>query len=389
MSTYRILFMAAMILQAFLVSCTQVDYSGMIQSFDGMESFQRTNTSKVAFNVTIPEDTIHTVEPPQYMTVLFNRTRTEVCRYIFNLDSEGQVIPELSDTLVVSDGFYLISSVAAASDEDFEITQIENFKDDENLVMSDMYVAVPKLNTEDIISQGYIDFNPKYPYIRKTEPLYVVRPEQSSGEAIFSYRKTAEEAKKDHVVDLEYAKLTHRISFDLELGLGEGVEVSQVICAISGVPRKVQLLSGYINDKDICKVPFEMTHKGNGKYTGYVDVYGLFSNSTEDKLIVGPGVLNVIVHVSTEANGRTIKRIFYNNYNLKKDIDAANIMKLTEDGTAYIYNEEVQNLSFSLGKIFSLSKEEIVSGAGQGCEVWEGSEEDSDPSLNPGLNPEL
>ena len=386
--TYRIKVMAAILLQALLLSCTQVDYSGTVQNFDGMESFERSNVSKVAFNVSIPEDSlIHT--QPQCLTVLFNRTRTEMCRYIFNLDGEGQAIPELSDTLVVSDGFYLISSVAASTDEDFIITQIEDFKTDESLMMSDMYVSIPQLQLEEIINEGYIDFNPKYPYIRDVDPLYVVRPEQSSGEAIFSSRKTSEEAKNDHIVELAYKELTHRISFDFEIGIGEDVEVSKVICTVSGVPQKIQFLNGQLSDKDLCKVPFPMSSNGEGKYVGYVDVLGLFSNPNSDKLIIGPGVLNVIVHVSTVVNGRTIKRIFYNNYNLKNDIDAAQIMTLTDDGAAYIFNPEATDLSFSLDKIFTITKEDLISGAGQGCEIWEGSDEDQDPILNPGLNPEM
>ena len=126
--------MAATILQAFLVSCTQVDYSGMIQSFDGMESFQRTNMSKVAFNVTLPENLVDGNQP-QYMTVLLNRTRAEMCRYVYNLDADGVAIPEESDTLVINDGFYLVSSIAAGSPEDFKISESKAVHPDERTLV--------------------------------------------------------------------------------------------------------------------------------------------------------------------------------------------------------------------------------------------------------------
>ena len=131
--------MAAILLQAFLVSCTQVEFSGMVESFDGMESFARTNMSKVAFNVTLPENLVDGNQP-QYMTVLLNRTRAEMCRYVYNLDADGVAIPEESDTLVINDGFYLVSSIAAGSPEDFKISELDSFKTDDALLISDMYV---------------------------------------------------------------------------------------------------------------------------------------------------------------------------------------------------------------------------------------------------------
>ena len=385
--TYRCMMMAAILLQAFLVSCTQVEFSGMVESFDGMESFARTNMSKVAFNVTLPENLVDGNQP-QYMTVLLNRTRAEMCRYVYNLDADGVAIPEESDTLVINDGFYLVSSIAAGSPEDFKISELDSFKTDDALLISDMYVSIPRLDTDDIISQGYIDFNPKYPYLRAVEPMYVVKPDQSSGESIFSYRKTPEEAKLDHVIDLKYSVLTRRLDFDLEIGIGEGVDVGRVICSVSGIPQKVQLMNGHVTDKNTCKVPFEMTHVGEGKYTGHVDVLGLFSGQT-DSLYVGLGVFNVIVHVSTVANGRTINRISYENYNLKKAIDASGLMLPTEDGKAYKLNENPETTSFSLGRILTITKEDIITGSGQGCEFWEGSDEDEDVLINPGLNPEM
>ena len=386
--TYRIILATAILLQAFLVSCTQVEFAGMVESFDGMENFSKSNRSKVLFNVLLPEG-IAEEDAPEFMTVLMNRARTEVCRYIYNLDSNGQAIETESDSLIVNDGYYLISSIAGGSKEDFEITQIDSFKVNEALSMGDMFVAIPKLNTASIIEQGYIDFNPKYPYIRSIEPLYMVRPEQSNGESIFSYRRKQEGAGEEHVINLNYKQLTRRLSVDLELEIGEGVDVSRVICTLSGVPQKVNILNGTVKQKDICKVPFELSHMGDGLYKGNIDVLGLFSHMTEDKLIVGPGVLNVIIHVSTVANGRTIKRILYNNYNLKNQIDAAELMVPTEDGTAYYFNDRAKSTSFSLGKVSSITKEDIIVGAGQGCEVWEGSDEDDDKNINPGLNPEI
>lgn len=386
--TDRIVMMTAVLLQAFLVSCTQVDYAGMVDSFDDLESFSKSTVSKVAFNVAFPED-VSVDDIPQSMTVVLNRTRTEICRYVFNLDSEGNVIPETSDSLLVSDGYYLVSSVAAVSKDDFYISKLENFKVDDSLMMGDLYVTIPELSTMEIVDNGYIDFNTRYPFIRDVEPLYVVKPDQITGESIFSYRRPVEQLDEDHIINLLYEPLTHKLTFGLELGLGEGVQVTQVICTISGVPSKVQLLNGYISDRNTSKVPFKMTNTEGGKFSGQVDVFGLFSNPTDTTTIVGPGILNVIVHVCTEYNGRTIKRVLYKNYNLKTDIDAAELMVPTADGSAYFFNENPKTTSFSLGKIFTVTKDNIIVGAGQGCEVWEGSEDDEDPILNPGLHPEL
>lgn len=435
-----VLSVAVMLLSALIVSCTKVEFTGdPIKSFDDIQSVEINSTTKIDFEIEWPSD-IEEDNIPEYITVVMNRIQNSRAHYVYHLDSNGDVIvseeipeeenpeveeetpevkdgaeveenPETEDDSEVEDdyeegmsegvptvqnGFYSIAAVAVNDQKDFDLPVVEQFADSLDYSMRDVYVTIPKLTREEKIEQNYIDYNPVYPYIRTVKPFYYVRPSIKTHTEIWTNR--GEDIKTIH---LRPQPLTRKVSFNIGMEVEEGVVIERIVGMISGVPSKVQLMTGYVEDKQTSKVPFDMKPDGENRYSGEINVFGLFPPA-KDSLYVGPGILTVTIHASAEHEGVTYKNIFYYNINMKRAIEEAEIMILTEDRSAYRFSDtentdangnyiEIKEFELNAddGLIRKIKKDDVITGKGQGFNKWVPIEGNDDDKTNPGLHPEV
>lgn len=435
---------AAMLLLASLASCTMVEFSGTpIDKFDDVEDVKKSHTAEVCFAVEWPK-TMSNEDVPLYVTVVMNRIQSSAAHYVYHLDSAGNLletvdipedypeeeIPEEDDTpdenvepqaedvpdgetpgegeseepeeepeeeynpSAVLKGFYSIAAVAVSDFEDYIVPDVVDFKDSLDASMRDVYVTIPQLTREEKAEQQYIDYNSMYPYIRHVSPFYYVRPSQKTHTEVWS------DTDDEVLVKLKPQPLTRKISVGVTLDVEEGVTIDRLVGVISGVPSQVQLMTGYVSEERTSKMPFEMTSTDGKYYEGHINAFGLFPPQA-DSLIVGPGILTVILHASVEENGVLHKRVRHSSVSLKKEIDAAEIMTLTEDRSAYRFSDtvntdgegnqlEVKEYNIKVqGYKMVVTREKIIAGPDQGFEVWKPIGDNEDPEVNPGLHPEV
>lgn len=416
---------AAVLMLALLASCAKVEFSGApIESFDDVEDVEKSHTSKVRFAVEWPKD-MSAEDMPQFVTVVMNRIQSSAAHYVYHLDNAGGLLEsveipddypeedvpeedvpeeeqpsgeeesEIEDGLSsVLKGFYSIAAVAVSEYEDYIVPDILDFKDSLETSMRDVYVTIPQLTREEKAEQQYVDYNSMYPYIRHVSPFYYVRPSQKTHTEVWS--------DTGDVVDvtLRPQPLTRKISIGLTLDVEEGVSIDRLVGVISGVPSKVQLMTGYVSEEHTSKMPFEMTSKDGRYYEGSINAFGLFPPQA-DSLIVGPGILTVILHASVEDQGVLHKRVRHSSVSLKTEIDAAEIMSLTEDRSAYRFSDtvntdgegnqlEVKDYNIKVeGYKMVVTKEKVIAGPDQGFEVWKPIDGNDDMEVNPGLHPEV
>ena len=192
-------------------------------------------------------------------------------------------------------------------------------------------------------------------------------------------------AGSDNTVRLVPQKLTRPIHFTINIDLEEGVIIKRCVGTISGVPQRVQLMTGAADEKNTGKMPFEMYPGTGNEYVGHVNAFGLFP-SDDPGLIVGKGVFTIILHASVESEGVTSNRIFYASLPISDKILAAEIMKYDElNGYSFSGKD---SYSIKVDKTLEVTREMVLSGASEGYEEWVRNEGDDDPDLNPGLNPE-
>ena len=440
---------AAMLLLASLASCTMVEFSGTpIDKFDDVEDVKKSHTAEVCFAVEWPK-TMSNEDVPLYVTVVMNRIQSSAAHYVYHLDSAGNLLetvdipedypeeeipsedetpeddtpdenvePQAEDVpagetpdegeseepeeepeeeynpSAVLKGFYSIAAVAVSDFEDYIVPDVVDFKDSLDASMRDVYVTIPQLTREEKAEHQYIDYNSMYPYIRHVSPFYYVRPSQKTHTEVWS------DTDDEVLVKLKPQPLTRKISVGVTLDVEEGVTIDRLVGVISGVPSQVQLMTGYVSEERTSKMPFEMTSTDGKYYEGHVNAFGLFPPQA-DSLIVGPGILTVILHASVEENGVLHKRVRHSSVSLKKEIDAAEIMTLTEDRSAYRFSDtvntdgegnqlEVKEYNIKVqGYKMVVTREKIIAGPDQGFEVWKPIGDNEDPEVNPGLHPEV
>lgn len=379
---------AAMLLLALAVSCTQVDFVGdPVDTFEGSEDLEKIRMSKVGFDIDLPEDLAESNDP-LYVTVAMNRIQNAGAHYVYDLDRNGELVNAPVDSsgrdpLQIHNGYYSVAAFVASEQEEYAIVDIEAFKDSLAYSMKELYVTMPELTKDEKINLGYIDFNPIYPYVRNAGPSWYGRPTAESLALITSDSETS------NIIRIEPMMLTRRFEFSVKIQIEEGVTVSRCVGTISGVPQKVHLMTGVVSDSHTGKIGFEMDRISDTEYFGYVNAFGLFGSDNPD-LIVGPGILSITVYASAESNGRTRKRIFNASLNLKKEIEDLFVMRLAKDMTGYIFNEAdrpVYSIAADRGHL--ITKDMVITGITSGYEQWQVHDDDSDKDVNPGLNPEI
>lgn len=402
---------AVMLLSALAVSCTQVDFS---EELPDMESAEQDESAKseISFEVDWRSLGLTDAQMPDDMLVLMSRLQNVTLHYVWHISrygtiflpgeeppgddsfTEGEIpVPPVEgasandgeeetespeedddDAAKVYNGLYSIMAVASVDSEDYVVPNLDRFPDSLALRMRDMYVEIPQISDEEKKEQVYMDFNPFYPFIRSVNPLYFVRSEEETHQQISSL--------EDNVIRLLPMAMTRNITFTIDAEIEDGVTVDRMVGIISGVPASAQMMSGYVDRENLCKMPFEMTRTSSGSlYSGSVNVFGLFPSDSPD-LITGAGVFNLILHASVQEGGSIRKRVFHASINLMETITAADVMVQADDMIHYMLNGR-DDLTLRIADKLEVTREKILTGSDQGFEIWQENNTDDDPGLNP------
>lgn len=407
-----------MLVLVLLVSCSKVKFAGKVETVDG----DMNHSSYVRFDV---DWTSAGVNKPDEMTVLMNRIQNVTVHYAWRVDNMGEPIASVSvpdaqegaeaaPGMLVKNGLYTMMGVAAQNPEDFVIPDVEMYEDSLGYRTKDVYVVIPEVPDSVRFKQNLIDLNPMCPFIRAVDPIYFIR---SDNNALVSQVK---ESEIDGRVTIPLApqKLTHNFNFmvllkteDPSRADGSVEEVKDSVvgvvyldtlkAAISGVPTKAQLMSGYVTDQKTGKIGFHLKKNGEtrvsdgsselnlyeGTYEGSVNALGLFP-PMDSEYLAGSGILNIFLYPKIyyeNAYGEKIalSRVFHASLNIKEEIDAAKIMVQVPDRDYYMYAKE-GDTELMIRTSIVLSYDDVLSGSSQGLKEWTTNELYPD-DFNPGL----
>ena len=353
---------ALMLLPALVVSCSRVYYD-YVEGSEDIHIDPSISAVKFGFDWKNIEDT---ASVPAQMTVAMSRVVNTV-HYVYNLSKDGAILDTLEtgavqghlpDTVMNGD-YYVLGLARGNASYDYEIQDIEMFEDSLSISMKDLYARIPEVPREDLISSDVVDFNPLYPFIYSAEPLY------------FEVKKQpVYPADTPTEIVLTPQKLTRELTFKINLTTERGVKIDRLIGIISGVPSQVQLMSGVVSELNTSKVFFDMKEAfSSGSdyiYQGKVNVLGLFP-ATKPGFITGPGIFQVILHVSVGEGEETIRRVFYASINIKSIIEKADLMIETTDHLGF---RSTRDAMLEIGTQLKVTRNQVESVGGEGHEEW-------------------
>lgn len=378
------------LLLAVLMSCNKVQY-GYVDT--GEADHNNPSISEVSFSFDWSK--MGEKEVPEDLTVVMSRIVNTV-HYVYALDKDGLIIgsaantPELQDSTAVADtsqapqlpetpdslagpvippfaepsptdtilngDYYVMALAQANKNYAYIIEGVDQFVDSLNISMKDLYAAIPEVPEEDIVKEEIVDFNPMYPIIYPAEPLYLEVKKQS----IYPQ----EDANN---VVLTPQTLVRKMTFKINISTEEGVKIERLLGIMSGVPTKIQLMSGVVSRTGTGKVFFDMKDifSNNNEYVfaGDANVLGLFP-ATKPGFITGPGILQIILDATVDGSAR---RRFFASINLKETIEKADLMIQTEDHLGY---RCLKDAVLEIPTTLVVSRDQIVSSGGNGLEVW-------------------
>ena len=383
-----------------LASCTLVD----------LENSDASEKSKIAFEIEWP-DGISEDDKPHDIMVVMSRTQKATVHYVRYLDATGAFVepeimtaeetdetgagatdpddetdgeatePEEDGIDVILNGYYAISALGTKETSELIVSNVEEFGNSIDSKMGDIFVEIPEDNT---LASKFIDVNPLYPYLKNIHPFFYVRP------GLRTHTLITPGTSGTNVISLRFQPLTRKITFTLKLDIEAGVKVESLVGIISGIPSKVQLMSGHVRNVNTGKMAFEMTTRGNGIYTGSIHAFGLFAQNDSNP-IVGPGVFTAFISASVGEDSA----LRHMSINLRDVILGARIMLQDESDRSKFYFSDMENVDGHVAKVrdynieiptMPIRKEWILYGNSEGFEEWVPNE---DHKEDPGLNPEI
>lgn len=408
---------AAVLALGLLASCSGVSYSGDVENVDGEMNY----ASKVRFDV---DWSCAGNEKPDEITVLMNRIQNVTLHYVWQVDNAGNPVASSDDSaqtenetprMVVQNGLYTIMGVAALDQNDYFVPEIDAYEDSLSYKTKDLYVVTPEIPDSVRFKQNLVDLNPMCPFIRAVKPMFFLR---SDNNALVS---KVHESPEDSMITIPVAmqKLTHNFKFDVMLKTEDRSRADGIVtelkdsvvgvvyldtlkAAISGVPCRAQLMSGYVSKEKAGKIGFHLNKKSEtrvidetsglnlyeGTYQGAVEAFGLFSSEDFEHL-AGSGILNIFLYPKIyyeDASGKKIamSRVFHASLNIKDEIDAAKIMVQVPDKDFYVYAKD-GDTELKVRTSIVLSYEDVLAGTSQGLKEWTTNELNPDDNFNPGL----
>ena len=242
------------------------------------------------------------------------------------------------------------------TDSVYVMDGLDEFRNDPSVSMKDIYVSLPELPEEE--QHGISDHNPYAPFVgQASKPLY------------FDFRKFS---AQDSVATVSFSPkdMTQHLTFRLNVKAANGVMITGVKASLTGVAGRVRLMSGLVrNDVEnpTYKQYVEMERVSGSVYEGSVRVLGLFPSESE-KYKAGPGILHLDVHASVMDDDYMHERIFHAGINLKTFIEEAGLMEKAEDGSGFRITRN--RAVIDIPALLEVSRDKVVSGAGDGFEQW-------------------
>lgn len=341
-------------------SCTMV-------ALDGSEDMP----DSVAVNISLnwPSD-VTEADKPDTMCLAFSRIINTV-HYVWQVGPSGTIFPEdipentSRDNILPNGEYYMM--VFNDISETYRIESVDEFRDNPAVSMRDLYAVVNELS-EDEIPSGVADFNPSFGYVEASDPLFIDVKKQRI------YPTVSPE------IAFDIKRLTQKLTFRLSIRLQGNVTIENdlLTAEISGVPRRVQLMSAQVSDSTY-RALFNM-HKisQNGNvhvYQGEVNVLGLFPSGTNSD-IVGAGILQITIPaLSPTADGTGVnKRLFHAGINLRETILGAALMRQLTDGSGY--RTARSSALLQVNSVLEINEDQILpNGDSQGVEIWFDSED--------------
>lgn len=365
----RLSFVPMMVLSLFICySCTSVEY-GYIDKGDG--SSVPPGKTNVQFRFDIQPSI---VDAPDMYVVAMSRIVNEL-HYVETLGHDGNLyedgsydqvdngteeeagtVPERSIFTVNDGDYYMISF---GSNGNYEISDIEAFRDN-SVGMKNLYAVLPALDdagVSELYDDFSADFNPSYPVISSANPLFL------------SIRKVSLNTGQVPVeVVFAPEELTVNMRFKVRINVEDGVDVRRVLAEISGIPSSVQLMSGIVDNKDLCKVAIKLSLTGKSGnqliFEGSARTLGIFT-SDNTASISGPGILRLYISASS-ASGEKNKSL-YAGFNLKTLVEEASVMLETENSSGYRAVKD--NVLFEMPDLI-VNYEKVIGGKDDAVGEW-------------------
>ena len=349
-------------------SCTSVDMGGSQDQPDRVQ---------VSLGVNWPEDMGQDQRPEQLYLVMSRIINT--VHYVWQIGPDGNIIniyPPLEpdpdpgeDTDVdaksgenllpeILNGDYYIMAFNNVTDS-YRIDSLAAFLEDEAISMRDLTAVAAKMTDEEVdgaFGQDRPDFNPSFSYIKSGGPIYI------------DVRKQTFFPDAEKSITLDMRPLTQELTFRLKVSKDEEIEIASLTGEISGVPGKVELMSGKVEDDPTYRVVFNFVEAGTEgeylMYEGTVNVLGLFYGESKNH-ITGRGILQI----SVKAKCGEYERVFHAGINMLSAIQSAGLMEMLDDASGYRTARSEAGLD--VGAILRIDREQVVPGEdGQGIEIW-------------------
>lgn len=268
-------------------------------------------------------------------------------------DAAGE--PEESGDYILNGEYYLMIFNDEANSS-YTIENLDRFAADPSVSMRDLYATIDELAPEDIPAD-VADFNPSFGYIKEAGPL------------LFDVTKQRIAPTVTPEIGFDIRRMTQRLTFRVRIDLEDGVTIKDgtIDAEISGVARRVQIMSGRVTDSTYRSL-FTM-HKVAAEGTvnifeGTLDVLGLFPGSNPDD-IVGSGILQLSIYAMTGED----MRLFHAGVNMTRTIMSAGLLSELYDGSGY--RAEKGSALLEVGSVLKIDKDQILPGSGnQGVEIW-------------------
>lgn len=300
-------------------------------------------------------------DKPENMCVAMSRIINTV-HYVWQADSAGVVKDYGSsrDNMIPNGEYYMMifNDISAT----YTIDAIDRFQSDPAVSMRELSAVVNDL-PEDQIPSGVADFNPAFGYVNSADPLYIDVKKQRIYPTL----------TPDLAFDIK--TLTQKLTFRVSLKLigNVTIENDMINAEISGVPKRVQLMSALVRDSTY-RALFEMKKASqNGNvyvYQGNVNVLGLFPSGSQSD-VVGPGILQLTIPAITMSEDGTtqVKRLFHAGINLRETILGAVLMSQLADGSGY--RAARSSAVLVVNSVLEIDEDQIRQDEdSQGVEVW-------------------
>jgi hypothetical protein len=247
-----------------------------------------------------------------------------------------------------------------ANDTLYRIEGLDAFMAESSVSMQDVYACVVGLEQE--VQDKMAAYNPYASCVKPADkPLMCAFSQISLVDSI----KTVRFVPKS---------LTQSLNFRLKIRPKDGVHITSVRAAVSGVAGRVRLMSGLIRN-DAANPTYrqyvEMSAKdiasGIQLYEGTADVLGLFPASSGESQ-AGPGVFQVEVCAELTRDGGLVQRTFYAGINMKKVIEDAALMEQASDRSGFRIIRH--HATLDVPAVLEVGADKLVSGEGEGFQKW-------------------